>query len=96
MSLLAQALTARAFLGTRRRAARWRTRADVEAWQARRLEWFMIHTAPAVEAFAHLKGRPWTDAPIMDKTTLMAGFARYNRAAVTAPQNRRPHRGHPR
>lgn len=81
--LFAQALTLYSFSRTRALARRLRTRADVAAWQERRLRYFLARVAPRAAAFAGFAGRPLADWPTMDKTVLMADFAGYNRLGLT-------------
>ena len=80
----ALALTLSAFWRTKARAARLRTRADLLAWQSRRLAHFLNRNAPKVGAFMGLADRQLTDFPEMDKAALMAHFERYNVAGISA------------
>jgi len=74
---------ARAFLRTRRLAARLRTRVDVERWQAARLADFLSRRIGRVPFYAGMGAHALADLPVMDKATLMAGFARFNTAGAT-------------
>lgn len=76
--------TLAAYAGHRRLSGRLRTRADVEAHQARRLKVFLARDAARVRAFAGMAGRALADFPEMDKAALMADFAAYNRHGITA------------
>lgn len=81
-------IAASSFLRARSLARRLRTRADIEAWQAKRLERFVLKIAPRVPAYRDVNAKTLTDLPFMDKAQLMANFHLYNRAGVTAVEAR--------
>lgn len=83
---LIHALTA--FWRTKSLARRLRTRADVAAWQGRRLSVFLREAVPKVGFYAGLAARSLEDLPVMDKAALLANFASLNREAVTLEEAR--------
>ena len=78
-----------AFWRTRRLAARLRTRADVAAWQRRRLRRFLTGMVGRVPFYAGLAARELGDLPLMDKAAVAAAFERLNVAGVTFEEARR-------
>lgn len=86
--LWGRAIAAASFLRARNLARRLRTRADVAAWQAARLDRFVRKIAPRVAAYRDLGARALSDLPVMDKARLMTNFHLYNRAGVTAEEAR--------
>jgi putative adenylate-forming enzyme len=87
----ALALTLSAYWRTKARAARLRTRADLLAWQSRRVAHFLTHVAPKVGAFAGQTGGSLPDFPEMDKAALMDRFEQYNIAGIPARDAWRAH-----
>lgn len=77
-----------AYARTRRLAAGLRTRADVERWQARRLDRFLKQTVPSVRFYDGLHPARLQDLPVIDKATVLANFERLNRAGVTYAEAR--------
>lgn len=77
---------AHAFTRTRWLANRLRTRADVERHRARQLARMMRETAPRIPATRDIA--TFGDLPIIDKATLLANFAAYNRAGITLDEVR--------
>ncbi|WP_322889431.1 MULTISPECIES: CoF synthetase [unclassified Yoonia] len=83
MRLIREALGS--YLTTRRLSALSRT--DFETAQAQALRHWLDHDLPQVPAFARAP-RDLALLPVMDKAALMADFASYNRAGITADQVR--------
>jgi putative adenylate-forming enzyme len=76
-----------AFARTRWLVHHLQTRADVEAWQRRRIVG-LLNDAAQVGAYAgHVPG-VLTTLPEIDKATLMADFAAYNRPGISADEIR--------
>lgn len=88
MSLSASGLVhaARAFARTRWLATRLRTRADVERHRAQQLARMMREVVPGIPAARGIAS--FGDLPIIDKATLLADFAAYNRADITLDEVR--------
>ena len=88
MRPLGAARAAAAFIRTRRLAARWRRRSDVERWQAARLRRWLTRRAVAVPAYAALAERAAAGGlaalPVIDKAALLADFAAFNRLGLSA------------
>lgn len=57
---------------------RFRRREQLQAWQARRLRYFLRHVLPRAKRFEGVKATSLADLPVMDKSTLMADFAGFN------------------
>lgn len=75
-----------AFLRTRHLARTLKTRADIQHWQARQLAHWETHVLPGFSFYRHAGKPPFDKLPLSDKAMLMADFAAYNRAGVTADQ----------
>lgn len=73
-----------AFIRTRWLAARLRTRADVERWQARRLDQLLRKVLPTIPAYRTAMAAHLADLPVIDKTKLMARFEDYNGVGLDA------------
>lgn len=65
---------------------RFRRRERLQAWQARRLAYFMARVMPRGERFKGLANDDLNALPIMDKATLMADFAGFNTRALRLEQ----------
>lgn len=72
---------ARGFFGTLRRARRLRTRADLEAYQAKRLA-ALYRAAPRFARF--YRGLHPSAFPVVDKATLLSRFQDFNRLKLDA------------
>ncbi len=79
-------LTLSAFLRARLLMRRLRTRVSLEAFQQRQVSRFLRDAVPGVAAFSDMRLASLSDAPVMDKAGLMAGFDRYNRLGLTADE----------
>ena len=77
-----------AFWRTKRLARRLRTRADVVAWRAARLERFVRNVVPRAPYYARLHATRLEDLPIVDKAALLAGFHNFNTRGVSYAQVR--------
>ena len=73
-----------AFLRTRWLAAKLRTRADVDRWQARRIRRLLGQVLPTMPAYRTTTASRLADLPVIDKATLMARFEAYNRVGLNA------------
>ncbi len=73
-----------AYLRTRWLAHRMRTRDDVTAWQARRLALWQRRVLARVPFYRERAKGPFEALPLTDKAVVMADFAAFNRAGVTA------------
>ncbi|MEP1612071.1 MAG: F390 synthetase-related protein [Roseobacter sp.] len=71
------------FITTRRLSRRRLGRIDFLKHQERALNRWLKHSVPRVSAFADIPSR-LAGLPVMDKAQLMANFARYNTASITA------------
>ena len=83
-SVRGRILTSLAFLKTRHRLRRLKTRRDVDVWRAKRLSSFLKTAAPKVAAYADRAGLPLIDYPLTDKQGMMAHFADYNVPRISA------------
>lgn len=79
---------ASAFLRTRWLAGRLRTPEDVRQWQSSRVADWLRRAVPRVGAFAGTKAARLDELPPIDKATLTANFAAYNRPGITAAEVR--------
>lgn len=75
---------ASAFLRTRWLAATLRTRADVDRWQARRIQRLLRQVLPRMPAYRMANASRLTDLPVIDKATLMAQFEAFNQVGLDA------------
>ncbi|WP_341366059.1 CoF synthetase [Yoonia sp. BS5-3] len=66
------------------RAVRCRDEAQLAALANRRLDHWLRHSVPRVPYYAGRQIRRLDDLPIIDKETVMADFAAFNRAGITA------------
>jgi len=73
-----------AYLRTRWLARRLRTRDDVMAWQAGRLASWQRRVLARVPFYRERAEGPFDALPVTDKAMVMADFAAFNRAGVTA------------
>ncbi|MEJ8560528.1 CoF synthetase [Yoonia sp. GPGPB17] len=67
-------------------ARRIRTRAQLDALRGKRLARWLRDAVPKVPFYRQHKGERLEDLPIVDKSMLMADFAAFNTAGVTAEQ----------
>lgn len=77
---------ATAFLRTRRLQRRLKTRADITAWQDRRIAKWRRDVLARTPFYQGLAGGQLDDMPVIDKAMLMGRFADFNRAGITAEQ----------
>lgn len=77
-----------AFWRTKRLARRLRTRADVLAWRAARLDRFVRTVIPHAPYYASLHATRLEDLPIIDKATHLACFHDFNTRGVSSAQVR--------
>jgi putative adenylate-forming enzyme len=84
MNLAGTVLTARAFLKARLRAASWRSRLDVDAFQAKAVHRLLRHAAQSFPYYHAFAGKPLQAWPQIDKAELLANFDRMNVAGVSA------------
>lgn len=75
------------FWTTRRLSRRGLDRSGFEALQSSALRRWLVRDLPGVPAYAG-GAHDLCDLPVLDKATLMADFARYNRVGITADQVR--------
>lgn len=75
-----------AFLRTRYLSRRLKARADVERWQAKRIERWLRETAAKAGYYRGLPIDRLENLPIVDKSILMADFEKFNLAGITAEQ----------
>lgn len=74
----------RAFVAARWRAARLRTRADLDAHQARSLADWLARDVPAVAFYQSRNIRSLSDLPVVEKAAHMASFEAFNRLGLSA------------
>ena len=65
-------------------ATRRRSRRELEEHAAARLDHWLRHDVPKVPFYRDLNARNLSDLPVIDKATLMADFAAFNRHGITA------------
>lgn len=76
----------RAFAETRWRVLTLRTRADLEAYQERRLQRWLIEAVPRVGFYRQRHPQTLDDLPFVSKPELMADFSAFNRLGLTGEQ----------
>lgn len=74
----------RAFVEARWRAARLKSRSEVEAYQAKRLGVWLTRDVPAVAYYRSRHVRMLSDLPLVDKSDHMASFGAFNRLGLSA------------
>ena len=77
-----------AFCRTKHLAVVLRTRADVTAWQDRRLKRFLRRAVGKVDFYSDLSVSRLDQLPVVDKAVLLANFDRLNTSGVTRNQVR--------
>jgi len=74
------------YAATKRNARRWRSRAELEAWQDRAVQKHLARIVPRSAFYRrHYAGRSlkgWRDFPVTGKTELMANFEDWNTAGI--------------
>lgn len=75
-----------AFLRARIRAKALRSRADIDAYQSRRLARWIARHVSAVPKYEGLRARELGDLPVIDKFVLMGDFAGFNRLGLDATE----------
>lgn len=75
-----------AFLRTRHLTRTLRTRADIAAWQDRRVQHWCTTIISKFHRYDEYGNTRFEDLPIMDKSVLMADFAAFNRLGLTADE----------
>ena len=76
----------RAYWRTRRLQRQLKTRTNIEAWQARRIARWRKTALPGASFYREQRDTPFDSLPLIDKAVLMANFAAFNRAGITAEQ----------
>ncbi|MBB6486798.1 F390 synthetase-related protein [Rhizobium lusitanum] len=74
------------FVRTRLLARRLKTRADVEAWQRRRIRSWLRHTVSSKGYYRDRNVGELDDLPIVDKSIVMATFEQFNSAGVSSAE----------
>lgn len=78
----------RSFAAARWRARRFRTRSDIERYQAQRLAQLQLHLSANVPFYQGGRVYPFTDLPVIEKADLLENFAEMNIAGITLGQVR--------
>jgi putative adenylate-forming enzyme len=76
----------RAYWRTRRLQRQLKTRADIEAWQARQIARWRQTALSQVGCYRQDRDTPFETLPLIDKAMLMARFADFNRPGIDASQ----------
>ena len=77
-------IATQSYFATRLRQLLWKKRSDIERFQMRKLAAFLSGTIQQVDEYSKVPaGTPLAALPIIDKTTLMAAFHRFNVPRVT-------------
>ena len=84
-----------AFLRTRYLSRRLKTRADIERWQAKRIEGWLRDTVAKAGYYGGLPIERLENLPVIDKSVLMADFEKFNFVGITADKGWSIFAGHP-